>query len=147
LIRKGKSPAKQQLKARILLQADECPAGAKWSDRQISEALGTYPVMCTRVRRQWVEGRVGAVSTASGDAARSTHLRWRERSQAHSLSAFVAAKEDMLAIYKRPRDLDLLLVCLDETSKQLLANTRASIPMKPGQPERRDYEYERNGTS
>jgi hypothetical protein len=53
----------------------------------------------------------------------------------------------MLAISKRPRDLDLLLVCLDETSKQLLANTRASIPMKPGQPERREYEYERNGTS
>jgi Homeodomain-like domain len=61
LIRKGKSSAKQQLKARILLQADESPAGAKWSDAQISEALGTYPVMCARVRRQWVEGGVGAV--------------------------------------------------------------------------------------
>src|ERR1700758_5343379 len=39
------------------------------------------------------------------------------------------------------------LVCLDETSKQLLADTRASIPMKPGQPERRDYECQRNGTA
>jgi len=58
---KGKSPAKQQLKARILLQADESPAGAKWSDTQISEALGTYLVMCARVRRQWVEGGVAAV--------------------------------------------------------------------------------------
>jgi hypothetical protein len=55
--------------------------------------------------------------------------------------------EDVLAIYKRPRDLDFPLVCLDETSKQLLADTRASIPMKPGQPERRDYEYQRNGTA
>jgi len=36
---------------------------AKWSDTQISEALGTYPVMCARVRRQWIEGRVGAVLT------------------------------------------------------------------------------------
>jgi Homeodomain-like domain len=61
LIRKGKSSAKHQLKARILLQADESPIGAKWSDVQISEALGTYPVMCARVRRQWVEGGVKAV--------------------------------------------------------------------------------------
>ena len=55
--------------------------------------------------------------------------------------------EDVLAVYKRPRDLDVPLVCLDETSKQLLADTRAPISMKPGQPERRDYEYERNGTA
>src|SRR6201987_4984087 len=55
--------------------------------------------------------------------------------------------EDVLAVYKRPRDLDVRLVCLDETSKQLLADTRAPISMKPGQPERRDYEYERNGTA
>lgn len=61
LTRKGKSPAKQQLKARILLQADEGPAGAKWSDTQISEALGTYPVMCARVRGQRAEGGLAAV--------------------------------------------------------------------------------------
>jgi len=39
------------------------------------------------------------------------------------------------------------VVCLDETSKQLVAETRAPIPAKPGQPARRDYEYERNGTA
>src|SRR5664279_4281043 len=55
--------------------------------------------------------------------------------------------EDILAVYKRPRDGDRPLVCLDEASKQLLADTRMPIPMKPGQPERRDYEYERNGTA
>lgn len=55
--------------------------------------------------------------------------------------------EDVLAVYKRPRDGSYPLVCLDETSKQLLADTRAPIPMQPGQPERRDYEYERNGTA
>ena len=38
------------------------------------------------------------------------------------------------------------LVCLDETSKQLIAETRVPIPAKPGQPVRCDYEYERNGT-
>jgi hypothetical protein len=39
------------------------------------------------------------------------------------------------------------LVCLDETSKQLLAETRVPIPMKPGRPAHCDYEYERNGTA
>ena len=56
LIRKGKSPAKKQLKARILLQADEGPLGPKWNDPKISEALGTYPMMCARVRQQWAQG-------------------------------------------------------------------------------------------
>jgi DDE superfamily endonuclease len=55
--------------------------------------------------------------------------------------------EDVLTVYKRPRDGNYPLVCRDETSKQLLADTRTPIPMKPGQPERRDYEYERNGTA
>jgi hypothetical protein len=55
--------------------------------------------------------------------------------------------EDVLAVYTRPRDPDRPLVCLDETSKQLLAETRMPIPMKAGRPARFDYEYERNGTA
>jgi hypothetical protein len=55
--------------------------------------------------------------------------------------------EDVLAVYMRPRDPDCPLVCLDETSKQLLAEMRLPIPMKPGRPARCDYEYERNGTA
>src|SRR5205807_8933921 len=55
--------------------------------------------------------------------------------------------EDVLAVYTRPCDPDYPLVCLDETSKQLLAETRVPIPMKPGRPARHDYEYERNGTA
>ena len=55
--------------------------------------------------------------------------------------------EDVLAVYTRPHDPDRPLVCLDETSKQLLAETRATIPMEPGRPARCDYEYERNGTA
>ena len=47
-------------------------------------------------------------------------------------SAFVAAMEDVLAVYTRPRDGDCPLVCLDETSKQLIAETRVPIPMKAG---------------
>ena len=55
--------------------------------------------------------------------------------------------EDVLAVYMRPRDPDHPLVCLDESSKQLLAETRVPIPMKAGRPARFDYEYERNGTA
>jgi hypothetical protein len=55
--------------------------------------------------------------------------------------------EDVLAVYMRLRDPDRVLVCLDETSKQLIAETRIPIPMKRGRPARVDYEYERNGTA
>ena len=55
--------------------------------------------------------------------------------------------EDVLAVYTRPHDPERVLVCLDETSKQLIAETRLLIPMKPGQAARIDYEYERNGTA
>jgi hypothetical protein len=62
-------------------------------------------------------------------------------------AAFVANMEDVLDVYQRPRDPDRPLVCLDETSKQLIAETRAPIPAKPGKPLQRDYEYERNGVA
>jgi hypothetical protein len=55
--------------------------------------------------------------------------------------------EDVLAVYTRPRDTDFPLVCFDEASKQLIAETRVPIKMKPGRPARADYEYQRNGTS
>ena len=47
-------------------------------------------------------------------------------------SAFVAAMEDVLAVYKRPRNPDCPLVCLDEAIKQLIKETRVPIPMKKG---------------
>ena len=55
--------------------------------------------------------------------------------------------EDTLEVYTRPHDATRPLVCLDETSKQLVAETRTPAPMRPGQPARYDYEYERNGTA
>ena len=62
-------------------------------------------------------------------------------------AAFVANMEDVLEVYQRPRNPERPLVCLDETSKQLIAETRPPIPMKPGQKARHDYEYERNGVA
>jgi hypothetical protein len=62
-------------------------------------------------------------------------------------AAFVAAMEDVLDVYTRPHDPMRPLVCLDETSKQLVAETRDPEPMRPGLPARHDYEYKRNGTA
>ena len=62
-------------------------------------------------------------------------------------AAFVASMEDVLDVYKRPHDPARPLVCLDETSKQLVAETRTPEPMRSGQPARHDYEYKRNGTA
>ena len=62
-------------------------------------------------------------------------------------AAFVAAMEDVLDVYLRPHDPRRPLVCLDETSKQLIRDTRRPIAMRPGQPARHDYEYEPNGTA
>jgi len=53
--------------------------------------------------------------------------------------------EDVLEVYTRPYDPRRPQVCLDETSKQLVADTRESLPATPGQPARVDDEYERKG--
>ena len=55
MLRKGKSPARQLVKARILLKADVSDAGEAWSDSRIIEALETGPSMVYRVRKQLVE--------------------------------------------------------------------------------------------
>jgi hypothetical protein len=62
-------------------------------------------------------------------------------------AAFVCAMEDVLDVYTRPYDPRRPQVCLDETSKQLVADTREPLPAAPGQPARVDYEYERKGTA
>ena len=53
--------------------------------------------------------------------------------------------EDVIEVYHRPPDPKRPLVCLDETTKQLLKETRIKTPAAPGHPQRIDYEYERNG--
>ena len=55
--------------------------------------------------------------------------------------------EDVLEVYLRPRNRKKPLVCLDEASKQLIAETRKSLPVEPGKPKRIDAEYRRCGTA
>jgi len=59
---------------------------------------------------------------------------------------FVAAMEDVLDLYEEPYDPTRPKVNFDETSKQLIAETRVPLPPKPGTLARYDYEYQRNGT-
>ena len=53
--------------------------------------------------------------------------------------------EKVLDVYKRPYDPQNPVVCMDESPKQLIAETRIPIPASPGNPEKHDYEYERRG--
>ena len=53
---------------------------------------------------------------------------------------------ELLWLYARPYDPAEPVICMDEKSKQLLRETRCSLPGKPGVPLRQDYEYERAGT-
>lgn len=59
---------------------------------------------------------------------------------------YVAHMEDVLDLYEEPYDPQRPVVCFDETSTQLLAETRPPLPAGPGKVRRRDYEYRREGT-
>ncbi len=58
---------------------------------------------------------------------------------------FVYHMEDVLSLYTCPYEPNYPVVCFDETSKQLVSETKIPLPSLPGQPRRYDYEYERNG--
>jgi hypothetical protein len=58
----------------------------------------------------------------------------------------VAAMEDVLAVYARPYDPFQPVVCMDEKPYQLLSDMCPPIPMRPNAPQRKDYEYKREGT-
>jgi hypothetical protein len=61
-------------------------------------------------------------------------------------SAFVAAMEDVLKVYRLPFDPDRPVVCMDECPKQLIGEVRHPLPGRPGSIEKFDTEYKRNGT-
>ena len=60
---------------------------------------------------------------------------------------FVCALEDVLEVYHRDYGEQEVLVCLDETSKQMVGETHQPQPTIPGHPMAYDYEYRRNGVS
>ena len=58
----------------------------------------------------------------------------------------MAHMEDVLDLYAEPYDPQRPVVCFDESSTQLLSDTRPPLPAEPGKPRRQDYEYRREGT-
>ena len=60
---------------------------------------------------------------------------------------FVCAMEDVLDVYHMPYDAKRPMICLDETCKQLVGETRQPLPMAPGCPARFHHEYVRNGVA
>ena len=55
--------------------------------------------------------------------------------------------EQVLDVYKRPYNDRFPVICMDESPKQLIKETRTPVPMKPGQETRVDFEYERCGVA
>jgi hypothetical protein len=58
---------------------------------------------------------------------------------------FVASMEKVLEVYKRPYNEKRPVVCMDESPKQLIGETKTPIAAKPGSEQKYDYEYVRNG--
>ena len=55
--------------------------------------------------------------------------------------------EDILDLYEKPYDVWFPVVCMDEQPVQLIGESRIALPVQPGQPEKYDFEYRRNGTA
>jgi hypothetical protein len=93
--------------------------------------------------------RVSAITRSAGRQKNvlKPHLKKQFVIPPEASSAFVANMGDVLDVYHRSHDPDCPVVCLDETSKQLIAETRVPIPAKSGRTMRYDYEYHRNGTA
>jgi hypothetical protein len=81
---------------------------------------------------------------AQKNALKPWQQQWVIPPQANA--EFVCAMEDVLEVYTRPDDPRRPQVCLDKTSKQVVADTREPLPATPGQSARVDYAYERKGT-
>jgi len=62
-------------------------------------------------------------------------------------SEFVYHMEDVLEVYHRAYDPKRPVLCIDETSKQLIGETRTPLPLGPGMVERYDHEYVRHGVA
>jgi hypothetical protein len=90
------------------------------------------------------------VDSISPECVRTTLKPWQQKPWVippPANAAFVCAMEDVLDVYTCPYDPQRPQVCVDETSKQPVGETREPIPAIPGQPERVDDEYERHGTA
>jgi len=131
LISKGKSSARVQLRARILLHADTGKHGSGWNDAQISEALGTYPVMCFRVRRSFVTEGLDAVLTRKKRASPPTPPIFDGAKEAKLIALACSKPPDGCARWTlrllEQKLVELDIVASDNTIGRVLKKTNLSL--------------------
>jgi len=132
LIRKGKSPARRVLKARILLKADVSEAGAGWSDSQIIQALETSASMVYRVRKQLVEEGLEAVLSRKQRASPAVARIFDGEKEARLIALACSkppkgrARWTLRLLENKVVELDIVDRASDSTIGRVLKKTRSS---------------------
>jgi hypothetical protein len=122
----------------VALACSEPPPGqARWTLRLLADKLVELEVV-DEISYQTVRRRPKKTEL-------KPHLSKQWVIPPEASGEFVWRMEDVLEVYTRPYDLRFPQVCMDETSKQLLRDATAPLPIRPGQVARVDYEYEREG--
>ena len=124
----------------VALACSPAPPGRKrWTLRLLAEKV---------VELGWVERvSVMTVQRTLKKNQLQPHRKKYWRIPPRGSAAFVACMEDVLEVYARPYDPRRPVVCMDETHKQLIGEVREPLPVAPGQPERVEHEYVRNGVA
>ena len=94
--------------------------------------------------------RVGEPRNRAANAEKNELQPWKQDCWVippEQNAEFVCQMESVLEVYQRNYHDDFPVVCLDEAMKQLVKETIEPVAAKPGQPQRVDYKYERNGTA
>src|SRR6202023_1925090 len=163
MLSKGKRAARRLKRAQILLAADAC-----CSDEEIARTVAVGGSTVYRTKRRFVEGnleralseepRPGAERKLTGQESLSGETV-RRRLAENGLQPwrkdmwciprvdgeYVARMEDVLDLYAQAPDPARPVVCFDESPVQLIGEVPQPIPAQPGQLERYDCEYRRNG--
>src|SRR6516162_1541714 len=128
-----------ELEARLIaLTCSQPPLGRqRWTLRLLADKL---------VELQLVDS---ISHEAVRQALKKNELKpWQKKSwriPPYSSGEFVCQMEDVLRLYQSPQDLDYPLICLDETSKQLISEVCPPLLCQPGQPYRYESHYQRQG--
>lgn len=125
----------------VALTCGAPPTGyARWSLRLLAERL----VELEQVEIDSVSHETVRQVLKKNELKPWQNKQWVIPPQANA--EFVCAMEDVLELYHEPYDPLHPVVCFDEGTKQLIGETRTPLPMRPGEVQRYDYEYERHGT-
>jgi hypothetical protein len=133
LIKKGKHPARQLLKARILLKADASDAGEAWSDSQIAAALETSVATVARARQRLVEEGVDAVLTCKHSPASARKRIFDGESEAKLIALTCSAPPEGRARWtlRLLEETVVELNIVDRVSDNTIGRTLKKYPQAP----------------